>query len=249
MFGTPARRRVALAAATIVVVAVAAFVSIGASSAAPDAQPASTSDGTPARTVTGNGSGTVTGTPDTMTLQLGVDTRGRTVGDALGKNSDEAAKLVQVLRFAGVEARHIQTSNFSISPVTADNGRQVTGYEVTDTMTVTIRDLGKVGDIVDRSIGVAPDDIVVNGLSFSIDDNSKLVTAARAAAVKQAKDQASQLASAAGVELGPIQTITETSEPSPRPVTGAGDSAAAAVTIQPGSQELTVQVSVVYSIK
>ena len=91
-----------------------------------------------------------------MTLQLGVDTRGRTVGDALGKNSDEAAKLVQVLRFAGVEARDIQTSNFSISPVTDDNGRQVTGYEVTNTMTVTIRDLAKVGDIVDRSTASRP---------------------------------------------------------------------------------------------
>ena len=73
--------------------------------------------------------------------------------------------------------------------------------------------------------------------------------AASAAAVKQAKDQAAQLARAAGVELGAIQTITETSEPSPRPVTGARDSAAASVPIQPGSQELTVQVSVVYSIK
>jgi hypothetical protein len=249
MFGQPARRRVALAAATVVVVAVAAFVTIGASSTAPASAAGTAADTTPARTVTGNGTGTVTGTPDTMTLQLGVDTRGRTVGDALGKNSDEAAKLVQVLRSAGVDARDIQTSNFSISPVTDNDGRQVTGYEVTNTMTVTIRDLAKVGDIVDRSTAVAPDDIVVNGLSFSIDDNSKLVTAARTAAVKQAKDQAAQLASAAGVELGTIQTITETSEPSPRPLTGARDSATAAVPIQPGSQELTVQVSVVYSIK
>jgi hypothetical protein len=117
-------------------------------------------------------------------------------------------------------------------------------------MTVTIRDLGKVGSIVDRSTAVAPDDIVVDGLSFSMGDNSKLVAAARGAAVKAAKDQAAQLAAAAGVELGDLQTIAETSEPSPTPLPTARNRAgAASVPVEPGTQQLSVAVTVVYAIR
>src|SRR5581483_7040774 len=243
MFDRLDRRHAAGAVAGVLAVAVAAFVTIGASGsgAAPDPTtttapadpPAASAD--PPRTVTGTGTGTVTGIPDTLTLSLGVETRGRTVGDALGRNNGEVTKLVQVLAFAGVASKDVQTSNFSISPVTDNDNHQVTGYVVSNTMTVTIRDLGKAGDIVDRSTAVAPDDIVVAGLSFSIDDNSKLVAAARAAAVKQAKEQASQLADAAGVQLGDVQTITETGEPAPQPLAASRDAAGTAVPIQPGS--------------
>ena len=185
-----------------------------------------------------------------MTLQLGVESRGRTVGDALGRNSSQVAKLLLVLTDAGVAAKDVQTSNFSISPQTDEDTHQVTGYVVGNTMTVTLRDLGKVGGIVDRAVAVAPEDIVVDGLAFTIDDNSKLVVAARAAAVKEARDQAAQLAAAADVQLGDLQTITETSEPTPRPIPAARDSAGtASVPVEPGTQQLSVAVSVVYSIK
>ena len=163
--------------------------------------------------MTGNGTGTVRGTPDTLTVQLGVTTRAATVGEALAKNSDEASKLLQVLRDEGVAPADVQTSNFAISPLYDRDNRQIVAYSVSNNVTVTIRDLSKVGDIVDRATEVAADDIVVDGVSFALDDNSKLVAAARTAAVKAAKDQAAQLAGAAGVELGDIQSITETSEP------------------------------------
>jgi len=240
------RRRAIGIVGVVLAVAVAAFVSIGA---ATGEGTGSVDPATPVRTITGTGTGTMTGIPDTMTLELGVDSHGKTVGDALSRNTAEAAKLLGVLALAGVASRDIQTSDFSIAPVTDANSRTVTGYEVRNAVTVTIRDLGHVGDIVDRSTAVAPDDVEVAALSFSIDDNSKLVTAARAAAVKVARDQAAQLASAAGVELGDIQTVTETSEPSPRPLPAAGNASGASAPIEPGSQQLSVQVSVVYAIK
>ncbi len=267
-------RRVALGAAIVLAVAGGAFATTLASTASgspaasstavpspavpsppasstPITDPTPTAPTTPPRTVTGNGTGTVRGTPDTMTLQLGVSTRGTTVGQALTKNSGEAAQLVQVLRDAGVDPSDIQTSNFAISPEYDKDNRQIVAYTVTNSVTVTIRDLGKVGAIVDRATAVAADDIVVDSLYFALDDSSKLVATARVAAVKEAKDQAAQLAAAAGVELGDLQTITETSEPSPRPLAAgtARTPESAAPPIQPGSEELSVQVVVVYAIK
>jgi uncharacterized protein YggE len=246
------RPRALVVAALVATLAVVAFVTLGASGSA-GADPAPGNEGAnpvPSRTVTGTGTGTVTGIPDTMTLQLGVESRGKSVGDALGRNSSQVGKLLLVLADAGVATKDVQTSNFSISPETDEDTHQVTGYVVSNTMTVTLRDLGKVGDIVDRAVAVAPEDIVVDGVSFTIDDNSKLVAAARAAAVKEARDQAAQLAAAAGVELGDLQTITETSEPTPRPLPTARDSAGTAtVPVEPGTQQLSVVVSVVYAIK
>jgi uncharacterized protein YggE len=243
------RPRVLAVAALVVAVALAAFVTLGASGTA-TTDPAG-GDTTPStRTVTGTGTGTVTGVPDTMTLQLGVESHGRTVGDALARNNAQVTKLVQLLTDAGVASKDVQTSGFSISPETDKDSNQVTGYDVSNTMTVTIRDLSKVGGIVDQATAVAPQDIVVDGLSFSIDDNSKLVAAARVAAVKAAKDQAAQLAAAAGVDLGDLQTITETSEPAPQPLPSTAQRAgSAAVPVEPGSQQLSVVVSVVYAIK
>ncbi len=244
------------AAGALGIAAVAAPTGAGAAPAVPRSAPTSVvaaTDTKDPRTVTGTGTGRVKGKPDTMTLQLGVSTRGKSAGEALSRNSDEARKLQFVLGASGVDDADIQTSDFSISPVYDDDSRQVVAYEVTNSVTVTIRDLDKVGDIVDKSTGVAGDDIVVNGLYFSIDDNSKMIATARAEAVKQAKSQATQLAQAAGIQLGDVLSITESSDPVGPPIAvqnerGAADSATAAPPIQPGSQELSVQVSIVYEI-
>jgi uncharacterized protein len=205
------------------------------------------------RTIIVTGTGQVRGVPDVLSLTLGVSTRDKSAGAALKHNSELSNKLVGVLKDAGVDAKDIQTANLSISPVYDSDGENVIAYGVSNTVDVKIRDLDKAGDIVDAAAGVAGDEIVVSSLSFSFDDNSDLVAQARTEAVKRAKTQAEQLAKAAGVELGDILTMSETST-SDGPVVEAApkqsaDSSAAGTTpIQPGSESLAVQVNMTFKI-
>ena len=203
------------------------------------------------RTINVVGTGQVRGTPDVLKLTLGVSTRAKSAGEALSHNSELSSKLNGVLRDAGVDEKDIQTADLSISPIFDDNGENVIAYGVSNTVDVKIRELAKAGKIVDAAAGVAGDEIVVNGLVFSFDDNSELVAQARTEAVKRAKSQAEQLAKAAGVELGDILTITEGSPPEGPVLKAAPRSAAAsdsATPIEPGSQSLSVQVNMTFKI-
>ena len=202
-----------------------------------------------------NGTGLVSGTPDVLELYLGVDTRGDTAGDALAQNSRLTVGVLKVLRDAGVPEKDIQTTNLSIYPVYDDDGEVVIAYSVSNRVVAKLRDLNTAGDIIDEATKAAGDDIIVQGLYFSIDDNSKVVEQARTEAVKRAKAQAEQLAAAAGVELGALRSIDERYTPigpaldareAAAPTAESGD--AASVPIQPGSEELSVDVTLVYEI-
>src|SRR5437899_899029 len=100
-------------------------------------------------------------------------------------------------------------------------------------------------DVIDTAAAAAADAIRVNGISLSIDDNCPLLARARAAATRQAKAQAAELAEAAGAHLGRLRMITETSQAEPPPVmyapsgpTGGAAGVAASVPIAPGTQEV-----------
>ena len=214
-------------------------------------QSSETTDNKDQRTINVVGTGQVRGTPDVLDLTLGVNTQAKSAGEALSHNSDLSNKLNGVLRDAGVDEKDIQTSNLSIAPVYDDNGENVIAYGVNNTVDVKIRDLEKAGKIVDTAAGVAGDEIIVNSLAFSFDDNSELVAQARTEAVKRAKAQAEQLAKAAGVKLGDILTISEGTTPEPPVVAATSPEAAAAdagTPIEPGSQSLSVQVNMTFKI-
>jgi uncharacterized protein len=201
------------------------------------------------RTITGTGTGRVRSRPDTMTIDIGVDTRAETAQEALTRNSGKATMVFADLREAGVEERDVQTSNLSVSPEYDDEG-MITGYEVTNSVTATLRDLDKAGAVIDAAAAVAGDDIRVHGVYFSIEDTSDLVTAARAEAVKEARAEADQLAEAAGLELAGVVSIEETGSPMPPPVVLEDEAGGerASTPINPGSQELTVDVVVRFAI-
>ncbi len=204
------------------------------------------------RSVTGSATGRVVATPDTLTLTIGVQSRAGSAQEALARNSDRAGKVIEVLLGAGVDQKDLQTSELSINPVFDDGGRQVTAYEVSNLVTAKVHKIGDAGKIIDAAAGVAGDDIRFEGVRFSIDDTSKFVEAARTDAVKRARTQAEQLATAAGVELGDVQTISETSTLPGPPILAEKAAASApsgAPPVQPGTQELTVQVTVVFAIK
>jgi hypothetical protein len=198
------------------------------------------------------GEGRVEGTPDVMTIQLGVETRGATAHAAMQDNATRANNLVTVLGDSGVAKADIQTSNLSVYPNFDDKGREIVGYTVNNTVTAKLRDLGEAGRVIDAAAFATGDAIRLHGVSFSIDDTSDLIARARADAVERAREQAAQLAEAAGVELGALRSIDETGTRLPPPVYTemyrASADAVASLSIEPGSQELTVQVTLVFEL-
>ena len=204
------------------------------------------------RTITVTATGLVRGTPDVLELTVGVETHARSAVEALTRNSTLARKVIEVVLNAGVDKEDVQTSYLSVSPVYDEDGESLEGYSVSNVVTASLHDLAKAGELIDAATKVAGDEIVVEGISFSFDDNTELVAKARADAVKRARVQADQLARAAGVQLGDLLSINEDSAPygpvvnleASRSV-AAGDAAAP---IEPGSQALDVQVTLVYEI-
>lgn len=216
----------------------------------PSAAGAATEDGQEPRTITVYATGLVRGTPDVMEIVIGVRTRALTATEALERNSSLARKVIEVLREAGVEDEDLQTSNLSISPTYDDEG-DFEGYNISNLLYATIRDLDEAGGIIDAATKAAGDEIVVQGISFSFDDNTELVAKARADAVRRARLQAEQLAEAAGVELGDLLTLTEDSAPVGPAIDADFERAAAgeaAAPIEPGSESLSVSVTLVFEI-
>jgi len=200
------------------------------------------------RTITVVGTGEVRGTPDVADLALGVSGRGASAADVLRTIADRAQKVIDVLHEAGVADEDIQTSDLSVQPVYDDHDR-ITGYEATNTVTARIRDLGKAGGIVDTAADQAGDTIRVQGITFSIDDDSKLLAAARTKATKRARAQAEQLAGGAEVEVGEVQSISETTTAVPLTSSGEAADRAASTPVQPGSQVLSVSATVVFALR
>lgn len=225
----------------VLVTAVAAPVALGATATAAGAVGRT-------RTITVVGTGQVRGTPDVADLVLGVSGRAGSAAEVMARIADRAQKVVDALHDAGVSDDDIQTADLSVQPVVDDDGT-VTGYEASNTVSVRIRDLAKAGAVVDAAAAKAGDDIRVQGITFSIDDDSTLLAAARTKATKRARAQAEQLASGADVEVGEVRSITEST--SSLPVTYSGDAAerAASTPVMPGSETLSVQATVVFAIK
>jgi hypothetical protein len=202
--------------------------------------------------IAAHGEGSVVGKPDRVTIVLGVQTESPSANGALTANAQKAAGVIAMLKNRGVADDDLQTSQLTVNPSYDQNGR-INGYQVTNLVTATLHQLDKAGGVIDAAGQAAGDDIRVQQVSFSIDDDSKLMETARAEAVKHAKEQAKQMADAAGVRLGDLRSISQNSQGTPPPMPyykmdlqGAG--AATETPVQPGSQKLTVSVDMVYDI-
>jgi uncharacterized protein YggE len=208
------------------------------------------SQSTPKGTIVVTGSGTVQGTPDTVSFQIGVQNVTQSAVQALSDNNARVSALENSLLGHGVTHKDMQTSGLDIYENTNDQGT-VTGFTVVDDLNVTMHQIGEAGAAIDAAVHAVGNGVQLYGVSFSISNESKLLAAARAKAMQNARTEASQVASGGNASLGAIEKITdqENSTSNIFPYSNFQSSGlAASVPLKPGSQAINVQVSVVYAL-
>lgn len=155
---------------------------------------------------------------------------------------------------AGLDRKNIATQQVTLSPQynspLPGATSQISGYQATNTVRLTIHDLGKASSILSAAATAGGNDTRISNVGFAIDDDSALLRQARDAAFSDARSRAVQYASLAGDSLGKVQTITEQTSGSTQPTTVQRDAAVAAapVPVEPGQQTLTFSVTVTYAL-
>lgn len=206
----------------------------------------------PSRTIAVTGEGTASAKPDTARATIGVETVAKTAADATAQNTDKMNGVVSKLKSLGVQDKDIQTSNYSVTPernTSRGPSTDILDYRVSNTVTVTIRDLTQVGAILDQATQAGANNVY--GISFSISDPTKVRGDARAKAMADAQARADDLAKLGGVTRGDPISISETT--SSPPINFASAPAALAVNsevpVEAGSLNVSVRVQVTYAIR
>ena len=206
------------------------------------------------RTITIQGKGSIKAAPDKVSVSAGVETEAPNAKDALARNTAAMTKVVDALKAADIDPKEIQTTNFSISPryENRDDGKsaRIIGYTVSNAVYVTTHDIGKLGTILDQLVSAGANSI--GGISFDIDKPDELENEARKAAMANATAKAKLYVEAAGAELGPVMTIAEQGGYMPRSMAAAPmmeATAAKPVPIEPGTQNVDIEVQVTWELK
>jgi uncharacterized protein YggE len=194
------------------------------------------------------GEGSITVAPDYAEMTAGVATKAKTAKEAADADSKLMTAVIAALVDAGIAKKDIQTSQFSVQPVYTTQGnteRKLTGFGASNQVTVTIRQVDKVGEIADRLVSAGATNI--GDLTFLHSDTSKLLDRAREAAVADARRKAELYARAAGVTLGRVVLINENSTSMPFAKT-VRYAAVAAAPIATGEDTLRVDITVGFDI-
>ncbi|MGJ8529046.1 SIMPL domain-containing protein [Maritalea sp.] len=210
-------------------------------------------------TINISATGNVTAAPDMAIVTSGVVTEGETARDALSANNEAMSALIEVLKGAGIEAKHIQTSNFSVQPnyVHSDKRDQngytlapkINGYRVSNMVTVGVLELDNLGDVLDKAVTVGANS--VNGVSFAVAEPAKLLDEARKNAIMEALKNAKIYADAADLNLDRILSISENSGHTPQPYANMARMEMAmsdSVPVQAGELDYSITVNVTWQI-
>lgn len=216
----------------------------------------------PARTLSVSASGKASVIPDIATFSFSVVSQGKDVGVITNDNNAKINKAIAAIQAQGVDKKDISTTNYSLQPVYTQPQPGVYGgtfvpsiasYSLTQTVTVKIRDFSKISPIMSMLPGMGINQI--GSLSFTIDDSDAYLATARTDAYQKALTKAQAIAAANGFTLGKVMSVSEyQNQPYPMYATsalGPGSVAdkAIAPTIEPGSKDVTLNVTVVYEIK
>lgn len=233
---------------TLFALALAAAVALPAAAHAADQAP---------RRIVVLGEGEAAVKPDMAILTLTVMREALTAREALDANNKAMAEVVAAMKASGIADRDLQTAGVQINPrydyTNKPDGTQeakLAAYQVSNTLTVRVRDLARTGEVLDKSVTLGVNQ--GGGLVFSNDDPSTALTEARKKAVADAVDKAKTLSEAAGVKLGQVMEISDVSyvQP-PMPIVakaygGAAD--AAAVPVEAGENAYKVQINVTFEL-
>lgn len=217
--------------------------------------PAFAEDSKLIRTLSLTGHGEVHVAPDLAIVTMGVISSSTTAQEALAANTKAITNLMAALKSANLEAKDIQTSNFSVNPrydYGQNNGQppKLSGYDVSNNVTVTVHKIASIGDLLDKAVTSGSNQI--NGISFSVANPQGAMDEARKQAVKDAIRKANLYAVATSVTLGNVISISEgvgNYQP-PMPMQAkmmAADSAP--VPIAQGEQVIGVDVNISWEIK
>lgn len=204
------------------------------------------------------GHGTAQVKPDRARISAGVNVQSSTAQDARDRAASAMTAVINALKSNGVANDDIQTGYVSIAPQYDYNSGapRTTGYMASNSVNVTVRDVSAVSKLIDAATAAGGNSVYVSGVSFSTSDPSAAANQAQQKALADAKNQATHIAQGAGVNLGSpvsIQVGGCGNNSGPIPYYGnqsaaAADKAAPPTPIQPGQQDVAVDVAVVYAI-
>ena len=202
-----------------------------------------------------SGSGSISVEPDLAILNIGVEATGMTVSVARSEAASAMDSVVSSLKKEGILTKDIPTQQLPIYPRYdyQTNKQVLIGYSVTNTARVKVRDLSKVGKIVDNAAASGGDYVRINGISFNVEDTDQYMESLRKQAVQKAQIKAEEYADSAGVKLGSLKSLTEVGAQSPH-MPSAMDNQMRAMSvpmespISGGELQITVTVFTVFNI-
>jgi uncharacterized protein YggE len=205
----------------------------------------------PARTITVVGQGRVSVKPDIAYANLGVQLVAPTASEATGQADEAMSAVIAVLKDLAIDDKDIQTATYNVYPQQEfQDGTpgKITGYQVSSTIRVTVRDLDKLGSVLDQAIGAGVNNI--QGITFGIDDPTEAQSAAYDQAVADASARADELARVSDVQVGQVRSINQLDSSSPGPIVEAAVGKGGASTpIESGSIEYQARVQIIYTIQ
>jgi uncharacterized protein YggE len=205
-------------------------------------------DDTPKHTISLTATGAIKTAPDKVDISTGVTSQADTAKQALAKNTEAMSQVVAALKADGIDPKDIQTSNFSVSPLYEERKEnrspKIIGYQVTNSVRITVHDIGKLGDILDKVVMLGAND--VGAIEFGVDEPAALKDKARQLAMANAIADAKLYAEAAGVltineDQGPI--VARYAAPAPTM------EMAKAVPIEAGTAKVEIRVHVSFELE
>lgn len=214
----------------------------------------------PKNTISVSAQGKVIAAPDLATVNLGVFTTASTAAEAQSESSKKINQIIDFVKKQGVSKEDISTSQFSIYPMQdyRDGKTTITGYQANQTITLKVREVDKSTEKLSTILGGVASNGAnqINGVNLGFDDPDNLRQQARKQAIEKAKEKAKDLASAAGLRLGKVVSVSESGMASPvMPMAyglGGADMAmekSVSPNIEPGNQDVTADMTVVFEVK
>lgn len=206
----------------------------------------------PPRTLRVAGEGRAQAVPDVAVATIAVTALDASLTRATRDAGEGARRVLEALAQAGVAKRDLQTARYDVqlerqAPRSTEPPR-ITGYRVTNAVRARIRDLSRLGSILDRVVGAGANEL--EGLTFQKEDAAAERTRALDAAVRDARSRAEDIARAAGLRLGPVLEIVEGGRaPGPVPMMGRTMAMSAAVPVEPGEVEIQARVEVLFALQ